>query len=351
MRVPVICFLLSSFYLPLHSQVDTTLLYNPNTKFGMLDVRLSRGTGHHYYLEENKTFSFRMNGGVPTNTFLNMTAWESSPYAEGNMRQRDASGDMFVMNYRLLPPGNYRPEFSRGYPLVIVLHGLLERGNCADKKCYHADDTFSPNENSPPASTALDNALLNNDYSLIHAGLDYLEARNTNGSRLPDDPALPAGAFPGFVLFPQNLNGWDATSSEDVVRLIRLMISRYNIDEDRVYINGISHGGHGAYEVMKRAPWLFAAGILFSAADDAAIIQQGQADKISGIPLWIFQGGRDVNPTQSRTESYVRAFRKAGATVRYTLYDGLGHGTWNKALDEPDFFSWLLAQKRNNIHV
>ena len=174
MRVPVICFLLSSFYLPLHSQVDTTLLYNPNTKFGMLDVRLSRGTGHHYYLEENKTFSFRMNGGVPTNTFLNMTAWESSPYAEGNMRQRDASGDMFVMNYRLLPPGNYRPEFSRGYPLVIVLHGLLERGNCADKKCYHADDTFSPNENSPPASTALDNALLNNDYSLIHAGLKKL---------------------------------------------------------------------------------------------------------------------------------------------------------------------------------
>ena len=319
MRALLICFFFSSCSItPLLSQVDTTLIYNPNTKFGLLDVRLSKGAGHNYYLEENRTFSFRMDGGTPTNTFLNMTAWDSGPYAEGNMRERGALGDMFVMNYRLLPPMNYRSDFASGYPLVIVLHGLLERGNCADEKCYHADKMFSPNENSPPASTASDNTLLNNDYNLIHAGLDYLEARNTSGSRLPDDPGLPAGAFPGFVLFPQNLNGWDAASSHDVVRLIRLMIAKYNIDEERVYINGISHGGHGAYEVMKRAPWLFAAGILFSAADDAAIIQQAQTEKISGIPLWIFQGGLDANPTQDRTESYVRAFRKAGATVRYT---------------------------------
>lgn len=334
-----------------HAQVDTTLLYNANTAYGSLDIRLARGDRRFYYLEENRTFSFRSNNGAPTGTFLNMTAWDSSPYSEGHMRERDENRDLFVMNYRMLLPRNYSTELAGGYPLVIVLHGLLERGNCGGDNCYHADRAYSPNVNDPPAPAAADHMLLNNDYNLIHAGLDYLEARNLAGSMQPGDPNLQAGAFPGFVLFPQNLNGWDASACHDVIRMLRLFIKKYNVDPDRIYVNGISHGGHGAYELLKRAPWMFAAGVLFSSADDASVVAQKMTGVIRGIPLWIFQGGLDENPTRSKTENYVKAFRRAGATVRYTLYPGLGHGTWNKALDEPDFFSWLLAQRRNRIHV
>jgi hypothetical protein len=109
--------------------------------------------------------------------------------------------------------------------------------------------------------------------------------------------------------------------------------------------------GHGAYEVMKRAPWLFSAGALFSAADDALITDQNLESIIAGIPLWIFQGGIDKKPTPKQTERYVKQLREAGANVRYTLYEQLGHGTWNKAFAEPDFFSWMLRQRNNDIHV
>lgn len=333
------------------AQVDTAYLYHSNTKFGTLDIRLSRGSGHEYYLEENKTFSFRQDENGPTNRYRDMTAWDSSPYQEGNLRERNQDSDLFVMNYRLLVPQQYDESFREGYPIVIVMHGMLERGNCAGNECYHADPSFLPRENDPPAPASVDHMLLNNDYSLVHAGLDYLEAHNLNGSRLPDDPASPAGAYPGFVLFPQNLNGWDPSAAHDVIRLIRLISKKYNIDENRIYINGISHGGHGAYEVIKRAPWMFAAAVMFSAADDAAVIRQKMTHDISMIPMWIFQGGLDANPTQAKTENYIKAFRKAGTNVRYTLYPHLGHGTWNKAMDEPDYFSWLLRQRRNNIHV
>ena len=346
-----ICALLFSVVVTAVSQVDTTFVYNTNTNFGILDLRLSKGYGHSYYLQEGKTFSFRTHALGPTNTFLDMTAWDSRAYTQGNMRQRGEGKDLFAMNYRLLAPQNYDVGFSRGYPLVVVMHGLLERGNCADGDCYHADKSFSPNENRPSAPTEANHKLLNNDYSLVHAGVDYLEASVVNGMRLPDDANLPAMGFPGFVLFPQNLNGWDAAACEDVIRLIRLMMKKYNIDEDRVYINGISHGGHGAYEVMKRAPWLFAAAVQFSAADDGSIINQKATERIAAIPLWIFQGGLDENPSPSKTESYIRAFRRSGQDVRYTFYPHLGHGTWNEALDEPDFFAWLLSKKRNNIHV
>ena len=104
----------------------------------------------------NKTFSFRETDEGRTNSYLKMTAWDSKPYGQGNMRERNDSSDQFVMNYRLLAPQNYDAYFPEGYPLVVVMHGFLERGNCAEVKCYHADKEYSPNKNLPPASTAAD---------------------------------------------------------------------------------------------------------------------------------------------------------------------------------------------------
>lgn len=345
--------LLTSFFVCINafSQIDTLHIHNPVASFGPLDLRISKSPTNYYYLQEDVTFSFRENNGVKTNSYLDMTAWDSHPYRQGNMREKTEAGDLFTMNYRLLIPQAYDASYSKGYPLVILLHGSLERGNCSDGRCYHASNSYSPNVNIPPAPTSASHELLNNDYNLVHGGSNYLEAHELSGTSLPDDHALPAKAFPGFVVFPQNLNGWNESSAEDAIRLVRLLVKKYNIDENRIYINGVSNGGRGAYEVMKRAPWLFAAGILFSAADDASIISQKLISNIATIPLWIFQGGVDQKPTQKQTEGYIKQFRNAGVNVRYTLYPQLGHGTWNKAFAEPDFFSWMLRQKKNNIHL
>lgn len=351
MRTFLLCALIPMVTFPVYSQIDTALLYNPESAFGKLDIRLSKGYGHTYYLDPGNTFSFRATSGQPTNHYHKMTAWDSSPYTQGNMRERVGESDWFVMNYRLLFPSNYLQSYAGGYPLVIVMHGLHERGNCAENDCYFATRAYNPNANQPAAPSDPNHMLLNNDFNLVHTGHDYLEASAINGSMLPDNPEIPAAAFPGFVLFPQNLNGWDVSSCEDLIRLIRLLSKAYNLDPERIYINGISHGGHGAYEVLKRAPWMFAAAIMFSSADDASVISQKMTRQIAGVPLWIFQGALDVNPSPEQTERYVSAFRRAGSDVRYTLYPHLGHGTWNEAIDEPDFFSWMLAQKRNNIHI
>lgn len=350
-RVGIALIILCCTYLNSYSQVDTSYLFNPAAPYGVLDIRIARSSNEYYYLEDNKTFSFRQVEGSQTNTYLDMTAWDSSPYHEGNMRISASGSNAFVMNYRYLKPKNYDNDYSSGYPLVLVLHGLQERGNCAGAKCYHSAPSYSPNANVPAASIKFDNPLLNNDYNLVHGGANYLEAYNINGSALPNDPDLPARAFPGFVVFPQNLNGWHATSVEDAIRIVRLMIKKYNIDVNRIYINGVSNGGHGTYEAMKRAPWLFAAGVFFSAADDASVTDQNLGSDIAGIPMWVFQGGIDKKPTPKQTENYIKQFRDAGANIKYTLYDNLGHGTWNKAFSEPEFFSWMLRQRKNNIHV
>lgn len=333
-------------------QVDTSYVYNASTPYGTLDIRLAKSATRYYYLQENKTFSFRESAsGIKTDTYRDMTSWDSSPYSQGNLREKNGSADYFILNYRLLFPLNYQPTYNPGYPLIVMMHGAGERGNCWDTDCYWDSRSYKPNTNNPPAPTTSNHALLNNDHNLTHGGSPHLEARNLAQGKLPDDPTLNTRAFPGFVLFPQNLNGWDIGALQDAVRLIRLVVKTHNIDPDRIYIHGLSNGGTATYEAIKRAPWLFAAALPMSAPTDASIISKGLIPTVAHIPLWTFQGGRDTSPTPSRTASYVKQFKEAGADVRYSLYPSLGHGTWNTAYNEPDFFSWMLSKSKTKLHV
>lgn len=350
MKVTVCLFLLA-VSLTSHAQVDTSFVYNTNTPYGTLDIRIAKSATRFYYLQEDRTISFREVSGVRTNTYRDMTSWDSSPYTEGNLRERSGSSDYFVMNYRLLFPGGYQPDFPEGYPMIVMMHGAGERGNCWDNSCYWADRSWRPLTNTPPAPTTSTHELLNNDHNLSHGGKQHLDARNLAGTRLPNDPALSARAFPGFVLFAQNLNGWMTGEVQDLIKLVRLVSKKYNVDPNRIYVHGLSNGGIATYNVVKRAPWLFAAALPMSAPSEAGIINQGLLPAVAHIPFWTFQGGRDTEPTPSRTESYVRAFREAGAEMRYTLYENLGHGTWNSAYGEPEFFSWMRSKSKTQIHV
>lgn len=333
------------------AQVDTSYIFNPAAAYGPLDIRIARSSSDYYYLQEGQTFSFRQTDGTPTDSYLDMTAWDSEPYQQGNLRRRVNEDDNFVMNYRLLFPHDYDASSPEGYPLVIVLHGLHESGNCAGSDCHHGSVNYDPNENAPAAPVNPDSRLLNNDYNLVHGGWNYLDAHIASEGFTHTDDDLPARAFPGFVLFPQNLKGWEVESVEDAIRLVRLIAKRYNIATERIYLNGISNGGHGAYEMLKRAPWLFAAGVMFSAADDASITTDNLEALIAPVPLWLFQGGIDAKPTVKQTEEYIRQFRNGGANIRYTRYNELGHGTWNKGFSEPDFFTWMLGHTSSDIHV
>ena len=334
------------------SQVDTTYIYNKDTPFGTLDIRIAKSATNYYYLQEDQTFSFRESGpGVRTNTYLDMTSWDTSPYREGNLREKTDNGDNFVMNYRLLVPEGYNASFEEGYPIVMILHGFGERGNCeVDELCYHADRSYSPVTNDPPAPTDPNHELLNNDHHLLHGARQHLDAVNRAGSKLPGDETLDDRSFPGFVLFPQNLNGWDNFSAQEAIRVLRLIMKKYNINPDRVYVEGISNGGQGMYECIKRAPWLFASAIGMSAVSDGYINSQGVASRIAHIPLWLFQGGFDISPSPGKTQRYIQQFRNDGVHVRYTLYPELGHGTWNTAFKEPDFFAWMLGTNKADIH-
>lgn len=352
-RLPIPVLFLFFLSLAASAQVKPEYLHNTSLPIGPLDLRIKISASNYYYLEENKTFSFRESApGVRTNTYADVTSWDSSPYGEGHMRKKNGAKDEFIMNYRLLKPSNYDANFSEGYPLIVIMHGAVERGNCYYENCYHADWNYNPNTNVPPAPTNPDHRLLNNDYHLTQSAREHLAARNLAGTRLPNDPSMPGRAFPGFVLMPQMLNVWDSLSVEDMIKLVLLHMEKYKINPDRVYIHGLSIGGYATYEAIKRAPWLFAAALPMSAVTEAGnIFVHNQQDKVVHIPLWTFQGGRDTDPTPAFTQNTVNKFKHAGASIQYTVYADLEHRVWGRAYQETNFFSWILSKRKNSIHA
>lgn len=346
----ILCWLVVSSYS--YGQVKSNYEYSTTMPYGTLDLRTRISSSDYYYLKEHQTYSFRENAsGVKTNTYMDMTNWDSSPYDEGHLRHKAGTADDFVMNYRLLMPGGYNSTYSPGYPLIVHLHGAVERANCKYNNCYHADWQYTVQENDPPAPTSETHPLLNNDDNLDVGGRQYLAARDLAGTRLPNDPSMPARAFPGFVLVPQMFNIWDSLQVEDVVRIVRLLSERYNIDPNRIYIQGLSIGGYAVYEAMKRASWLFAAALPMGAISDASIFKQNQEARVIHMPMWVFQGGLDKRPTPAFTTDLVNRLKRAGADVRYSLYSDLGHVVWYRGYGESDYFSWILKQNKANIHA
>lgn len=335
------------------SQVKSNYIYSTSMPYGTLDLRTKITSTHYYYLNENQTFAFRESSpGVKTNAYLDMTSWDSSPYTQGHLRLKNGTSDKFVMNYRLLKPNNYQSTYAEGYPLIVIMHGAVERGNCYYNACYHSNFSYDPNVNSPAAPKTSTHKLLNNDHHVSIGGKQHLDARTLAGTKLPNDPTLAVKAFQGFVLMPQMMNVWDSLNVQDMIRTVRLLQEKYKIDPNRIYIHGLSIGGYAVYQAIKRAPWLFAAALPMSAVTEAAyIFKHNQQNKVAHIPLWIFQGGTDTNPTPTMTQNVINKFKAAGATPRYTVYSTTGHIVWNKAYAEADFFSWIKSKNKANLHA
>lgn len=371
-KIAILSAVFTSFCIQSYAQVDPDWEYFhyrsnglriggplPNGITGItVDTRLTT-PDRQYYLNIGPTFSFRRTSsdGPLTNTYYAMAGFGSGNYTQGQLRAQVLwQGDQFMMNYRLLFPRNYNsnPNVEGGYPMIVMIHGFGERGNCWGTNCYHSNSNWNPNTNNPAAAWN-NNQLLNNDHSMTHGGAVHQTAvlTNTPAGLPPNDPTMPPRAFPGFILFPQNLNGWAHWDSpdENVVRIVRLLIQQYNINPNKIYIHGLSDGGAGVFRIIRCAPWLFAAALPMSAVNAAETNEWNLQPYISSIPLWYFQGGTDTNPRPWQTEARILNFRNNGMSVRYTLYPPLGHGVWNNAYAEPDFFTWMRSKDKSNIHV
>ncbi len=181
-------------------------------------------------------------------------------------------------------------------PLIVQLHGAGERG--------------SGREDLEKVD--------------IHGFSKYL--KNAEHSCIVIMPQCPEDTF------------W-AARVESIVKFVEHLIKEFNVDEDRVYLTGLSMGGYGTWFTSMARPDLFAA--------IAPVCGGGMAwnAEVLKMPIWAFHGADDtvVSPTQS--DEMVSALRENGADVTYSRLEGIGHDVWENAYNK-ELLEWLLSKKR-----
>jgi predicted peptidase len=238
-----------------------------------------------------------------------LTAYTKGSFIEG----KDS------INYRVLFPENFNP--SQEYPIVFVLHGSGERGDDNEAQLLHGGKLFlKPNVRKELPSIvvfpqcAKDSYWSNTDFRIDSAGTRE------------------------FVF---QKGGKPTKAMHALLRMVDNFLDKPYVAKDQVYVGGLSMGGMGTYELLRRKPKLFAAAFAICGGDHIANV-----NKYKKVPIWIFHGGKDnvVNPQHSK--DIADQLKIIGKEVKYTMYAEDGHNSWDHAFAEPELLPWLFSHKK-----
>jgi predicted peptidase len=169
--------------------------------------------------------------------------------------------------------------------------------------------------------------------------------------------------FPAIVVFPQVPpdSQWVGTPADAGLAALTQTMKEFRTDPARVYLTGLSMGGHGTWYLAYRHPELFAAiAPLCGWVEDMARFRGSTpvvpaesgaalpalARRLGKLPIWIFHGEVDgVVPVNGSREP-AAALKAASADVRYTEFLGLDHNVWDAVYGSEEFTRWLFAQRR-----
>lgn len=199
------------------------------------------------------------------------------------------------LNYWLYLPKDYANENEK-WPLMIFLHGAGERGSDINRVKLHG----------PP--------------KLIEAGRDF--------EFIIASPQCPA-------------NQWWTNRVEHVMALIDEIVDTYQVDENRIYLTGLSMGGFGTWTIASVYPERFAA--------IAPICGGGQpylAGSLKNVPVWAFHGADDPVVPLRRSQEMVEAVNRTGGTAKLTVYPGVQHDSWTETYNNDKLYEWLLSHSK-----
>ncbi len=199
--------------------------------------------------------------------------------------------------YLLHLPESNETAINGKWPLMIFLHGAGERGENYDLLKTHG----------PP--------------KIIASGQ----------------------SFPFITLSPQcPLNQrWDPTALNE---LINEIIKEHPVDENRIYLTGLSMGGYGTWDLAIKYPNKFAAIAPICGGDNTNAWDA--PNYITHLPVWAFHGAMDQVVPLKQTVLIVQRLKLAGSEAKLTIYPMAGHDSWTETYDNPELYEWFLSHKK-----
>lgn len=213
-------------------------------------------------------------------------------------RLRQEITRVVTLNYLLFLPSKYPADGKQQWPLMLFLHGAGERGNDLDRVKKHG----------PPK----------------------LVARRK--------------AFPFVVASPQ-CRPDERWRPEDLTVLLDDLVKRYRIDEDRIYVTGLSMGGYGTWALAGASPERFAAIAPICGGGqraDARAIAQAK------LPTWVFHGAKDQTVPLEESQRLVDIMKRYDGDPQFTIYPKARHDSWTATYANPKLYEWLLSHRRGD---
>jgi len=198
-------------------------------------------------------------------------------------------------NYLLYLPKEY-DQSNDEFPLVLFLHGAGERGTDIEKVKVH--------------------------------GLPRLINERKDFPFIVVSPQCPDNMF------------WN---TDLLAALLDEIEANYKVDKNRMYVTGLSMGGHGTWSLAIAQPNRFAA-----IAPICGWSNPTMACTIKNIPTWVFHGAKDMVVPLSASEQMVEKLKSCNADVKFTIYPEANHDSWTETYNNDELYNWFLQHKLNN---
>ncbi|MCQ2435387.1 MAG: prolyl oligopeptidase family serine peptidase [Clostridia bacterium] len=228
-------------------------------------------------------------------------------------------GESLTLPYRAYLPSDYSPD--KKYPLLLFLHGF---GECGTDNMQQIRVLGGANKMVELAVEC--------DRLIVIAPQCLANPARYNW--VPIDQKWKTGS--------RELTPEPTISLAAAKKLLDEYIAMDSVDEDRVYISGISMGGYGTWEMLARWPEVFAAAVPVCGSGIPSL-----AYKLTDIAIWAMHGEDDGTVPPKGTHDMEQAIKAAGGKkIRARYYEGVGHNVWLNAYAEPELMDWLLSQSR-----
>jgi predicted peptidase len=142
-----------------------------------------------------------------------------------------------------------------------------------------------------------------------------------------------------------------------LLKILDEVTEQYNVDEKRIYLTGLSRGGHGTWGVASKIPDRFAAIAPVAGAPFGVSEYEGLAQ----LPIWVAHNVKDDKVDYYRSEKAVRRIEyltgekfhpsQTVAEADYLHQDRIftsgenkahPHDAWTELYNEVNFYKWLL---------
>ncbi len=160
-------------------------------------------------------------------------------------------------------------------------------------------------------------------------------------------PPLPDVGFIVVTPYSRGTMGYQGIAEKDVYDVLGDVKRRFQIDDDRVYLTGLSMGGGGALWLGLTRPDVWAAIAPVCPAPPPGT--EDLAANALNMPVHLFQGQADpVVPAASVRQWYKRLL-DLETKVEYIEYPNVRHNSWDHAYKNGAIFDWFAKFRRNRF--